>query len=119
MGIGDELNQLGELHQRGVLSDAEFGHAKARVLGATGSDPRQPALGALHRLRRVRSDRWLGGVCSGLAEWLGTAPWVLRLAFLLLALCAGTGFMAYLLLWIFVPEEDAALAAGRGHFHTA
>ncbi len=111
MSLSDELERLGALQQRGVLSDAEFREAKARVLAEPAHDRSGAAVAAMNRLRRSRSDRWLGGVCAGLAQLLGLAPWLWRLMFVLLALCAGTGFMAYLLLWIFVPEEDAAPAA--------
>jgi phage shock protein C len=112
MSISQELEKLAELHERGVLSEPEFREAKARVLGNIGSERSNPTVAALNRLRRSRNDRWLGGVCAGLAQVLGLAPWLWRLMFVLLALCAGTGFMAYLLLWIFVPEEDAAAASG-------
>lgn len=118
MSISQELEKLAELHQRGVLSEAEFREAKARVLGDTSCGRTDPAVAALNRLRRSRNERWLGGVCGGLAQALGLAPWLWRLMFVLLALCAGTGFMAYLLLWIFVPEEDAASASAAGKLHT-
>ena len=105
----DELGKLADLHQRGVLSDEEFARAKARVLGgaaAGDAGPAQaPAMDALNSLRRSRSDRWIGGVCGGIARVTGMAAWVWRLLFTLLVLCAGSGVLLYLLLWIFVPEE--------------
>lgn len=105
MAMSDELGRLAELHQRGALSDAEFATAKARVLAEPGSghDP----VAAINTLRRSQSDRWIGGVCGGLSQFTGVSSWVWRLFFALLVLCAGTGMLAYLLLWIFVPEEDA------------
>jgi hypothetical protein len=33
VGLGDQLTKLAELHQQGVLSDAEFATAKQRLLG--------------------------------------------------------------------------------------
>jgi len=44
----------------------------------------------------------------------GVAAWVWRLLFGLLALCGGTGVVAYLLLWILVPQEPAAGDGSRG-----
>jgi len=117
MSISEDLEKLGELHQRGVLSEAEFREAKARVLGDSHRERPDPTIAALNRLRRSRDDRWLGGVCGGLAQVVGLAPWLWRLMFVLLALCAGTGFMAYLLLWIFVPEEDVASASRHNTLH--
>ena len=107
MSISNELDKLDELHRRGALSDDEFARAKARVLGgnATTTDT-APALGAINALRRSRSDRWLGGVCGGLAQITGLAAWAWRLIFTLLFLCAGSGAVIYVLLWLFVPEQD-------------
>lgn len=115
MSNADELSKLSELHQRGVLSDEEFAQAKARVLGGIGSagsgnsSAPSPAPNAaatdLHSLRRSRSDAWIGGVCGGVASFTGVPSWVWRLLFVGLVLCAGSGFLLYLLLWIFVPAE--------------
>lgn len=118
MSMSDELSRLGELHQRGVLSDEEFSRAKARVLG-TGQDARSeaPVVTAINTLRRSRDDRWIGGVCGGLVRITGVAAWVWRMMFTLLALCGGTGVLIYLLMWIFVPldETPAGAAAARQH----
>ncbi|MFC5499395.1 PspC domain-containing protein [Caenimonas terrae] len=104
MALSDELNRLDELRGRGVLSDAEFERAKAQVLD--GAPPLRPApLAALNALRRSRTDRWIAGVCGGLAAATGAEAWVWRLLFALLALCGGAGVIAYLLLWIFVPQD--------------
>lgn len=102
MAMSDELGRLAELHQRGDLSDTEFAAAKARVLAEPGRYP----VAAINTLRRSQSDRWLGGVCGGLGQFTGVSAWVWRLFFALLVLCAGTGMLAYLLLWIFVPAEE-------------
>jgi len=104
MSHSDELAKLADLHQRGALSDEEFARAKARVLdGGVAAQP--PGMAAVNNLRRSRSDRWLGGVCGGIAAITGVAAWVWRLLFTVLALFAGGGVLLYLLLWIFVPEE--------------
>jgi phage shock protein PspC (stress-responsive transcriptional regulator) len=113
MSMSDELARLAELHQRGALSDDEFARAKARVLnGSAAAVPGQaPVVGAVNALRRSRDERWLGGVCGGIAAMSGLAAWVWRVLFVLLAVCGGTGVLLYLLLWIFVPQEEGATAA--------
>ncbi|MBP6853017.1 MAG: PspC domain-containing protein, partial [Rhodoferax sp.] len=84
--------------------------AKAHVLGAA-QVPHGPAAGApafvtaANDLRRARNDRWVGGVCGGIARTTGLQSWLWRLLFATLAFFAGTGIVLYLLLWIFVPEE--------------
>ena len=101
MSLADELAKLDELRQRGAISDDEFARAKARLIG--GSEI--PAVDAVNRLRRSRDDRWIGGVCGGIAKASGVEAWVWRLVTFALALFGGTGVLLYILLWIFVPEE--------------
>lgn len=111
MDFSQELERLADLHQRGVLSDEEFARAKARVLnGEPAPQPQAaythaPGAAAINTLRRSRNDRWIGGVCGGIARITGLASWVWRLAFTLGTLCAGGGVLVYLLLWLFLPEE--------------
>jgi phage shock protein PspC (stress-responsive transcriptional regulator) len=99
MTLSEQLEQLDELHRRGVLTDEEFSRAKANTLAQGGGQ----GLAALNGLQRSASDRWLGGVCGGLAQHLGVAAWVLRMGFILLVLCAGTGVLLYALLWFLLP----------------
>lgn len=106
MALSDELNKLDDLRQRGVLSDTEFAQAKARTLnGQPPSTCTDPVLVAVNSLRRSRSDRWIAGVCGGIARSSGLESWVCRLIFAVLLLCGGTGLLLYVLLWIFVPAE--------------
>ena len=107
MSLGDELGKLEELHRRGALSNEEFGRAKARVLGGTAQRAERPLPAAINALHRRREDAWLGGVCGGLEHFSGVVAWAWRLIFVALALCGGTGVVLYLLLWFFVPREDA------------
>ena len=112
MNDAEELSKLADLHARGVLSDEEFAKAKARLLDRTpghaapsyGSSP-SPNVGAVNGLRRARLDRWIGGVCGGIARSTGLDAWVWRLIFTVLFLAFGSGILVYILLWIFVPEE--------------
>ena len=106
MSLADELNKLEDLRARGVLSDAEFGRAKQRWLdGPAVSPPVPPVLAAVNRFRRSSSDRWIGGVCGGLAVATGIESWVWRLIFTVLLLFGGSGLIIYLMLWSFVPAE--------------
>ncbi|WAC74666.1 PspC domain-containing protein [Roseateles sp. SL47] len=110
MSASEELQRLADLHQRGVLSDEEFAQAKSRVLGSIGGAASAaapaPAVSSLNAFHRSRDDRWLGGVCGGIARMSGLAAWFWRIVFVLLVGCAGGGFLLYLLLWIFVPLEE-------------
>ena len=101
MSLAEELARLQAMHAAGTLSDDEYTRAKARVIDGGPA----PAIGDINRLRRSRSDRWVGGVCGGIAALTGVDSWIWRLLLTLLALFGGTGLVIYLLLWIFVPSE--------------
>lgn len=59
------------------------------------------------RLFRDPEDRWVGGVLSGLAAYLGADPLWLRIPFLVLVLLgAGSPILVYLIMWILVPMAN-------------
>jgi len=105
MSLVDELSKLDELRSRGVLSEDEFARAKARLLDGPAIRSDIPAIDAVNKLRRSRGDRWVAGVCGGVAAITGVEAWIWRLVLVALALFGGTGVLLYLLLWIFVPNE--------------
>ena len=119
MAMTDELNKLRDLHQSGALTDDEFSRAKDRLLGAA-STPDGPAdspadvsplIAKLNALRRSSQDRWIAGVCGGLARGTGVQSWIWRLLFTALALCGGAGLVIYLMLWIFMPADTTSTGA--------
>jgi phage shock protein C len=106
MSMSEEIKRLHELHEAGALTDAEFEQAKAKLInGGVNLDKGDDVAGDINSLRRSRSDRWLGGVCGGLAKVTGLESWVWRIIFVLFTVCVGFGLLVYLLMWIFVPEE--------------
>ena len=111
MSDSDELGKLADLHQRGALSDEEFARAKARVLNGVPGARTSPPVNALNQLRRSVTDRWLGGVCGGIAQVTGIPSWVWRLIFVFGLVFAGCGLALYVLLWILVPQEQLYLPA--------
>lgn len=62
------------------------------------------------RLVRMRDDRMIAGVASGLARYLGLDPVIVRLIFVLLTVSHGSGLLVYLILAIIMPEEDSVVA---------
>ena len=95
----DKLERLAALHARGALTDEEFARAKSQLLA-----PSVPVT-LTSGLRRSVDDRWLGGVCGGIARATHTDAWIWRLMFVLITLFAGLSVLVYLLLWIFIPKE--------------
>ena len=59
-------------------------------------------------LTRPRDNRWLGGVCEGLARYFDLSPAIYRLAFVALTFAGGTGIFLYVASWLVIPEEGAA-----------
>ena len=103
MTLADELTKLEQLRERGSLTDDEFARAKARLLESPA--PAAAARPRINGFRRSKTDRWLGGLCGGLAVETGVDSWVWRIVFTLLFLACGFGILLYLLFWIFVPSE--------------
>lgn len=65
-------------------------------------------------IRRSISDRVIGGVCGGLAVYLKLDPVLIRIIFVLLTVFGGGGLLAYIILWIVLPEENILLAGENG-----
>jgi len=64
------------------------------------------------RLERSRDDRVIAGVCGGLGAYFGVDAVLFRIAFVLLVFAGGLGILAYVLGWIFLPEEPRPGEAG-------
>jgi len=105
MTLADELSRLSELRANGGLTEEEFKRAKERLLNTEQSRSNDQFASVVNNFRRSRTDRWIGGVCGGIARSTGIEAWVWRLLFALLFICAGAGLLLYVLLWIFVPSE--------------
>lgn len=57
-------------------------------------------------LVRPSDDRWLAGVCAGLARRFGTTPTTMRLIFVVSCLLPGPQFLVYIALWVLMPSDD-------------
>src|SRR6476469_7605475 len=59
------------------------------------------------RLYRDESDKLLGGVCAGLANYLRMDPTIVRILFAIITFGGfGAGFLIYILLWIILPSRS-------------
>ena len=69
----------------------------------------------MHRpgVRRSLDDRWVGGVCAGVADRLGVDPVLVRVATIALALLGGVGVVAYALAWLLLPDSAGRIEAQR------
>jgi phage shock protein PspC (stress-responsive transcriptional regulator) len=56
------------------------------------------------KLNRSVKDKVIGGVAGGLAEYFEIDPVLVRVLFVVSLFFHGAGFIAYIILWIIVPE---------------
>ncbi len=88
------MNEIPNLEEQPPLADST----------ATPTPPLTPPPPP-RRLTRSRTQRMLGGVAGGVAEYFGLDVALVRLGFVLVALLPGPAFVIYLAAWIIVPEE--------------
>jgi phage shock protein C len=60
------------------------------------------------RLQRSRTEKMIGGVCGGLAAYFGVDPTIVRVLWVAVTLLGGAGLIAYLILWVIMPQEPPA-----------
>lgn len=57
------------------------------------------------KLYRSTRDKWIGGVCGGIAEYYNHDPMLIRLLWIAVTIISvGLGVIAYILLWIFIEK---------------
>jgi phage shock protein PspC (stress-responsive transcriptional regulator) len=80
------------------------------AMSTSTQQPRQQS----RQLRRPFQDRAFAGVAAGLGRRFDVSPAWFRVAFILLALFGGIGFLLYGLGWILIPDEgsDESIAEG-------
>ena len=59
-------------------------------------------------LQRSANDVMIGGVCGGLAEWLGWDPTLVRILYVVVSVLSAAfpGLFVYIILWIVMPQAD-------------
>jgi phage shock protein C len=60
------------------------------------------------KLYRSRHNRMIWGVCSGLANYFGLDPTLIRVLFVISAFCSGMGLLAYIIMAILIPLEPSS-----------
>ena len=60
----------------------------------------------MKKLCKSYKNRKICGVCGGIAEYLNADPTLIRLAFVLISMAAGTGLLAYIVAALIMPEAN-------------
>ncbi len=58
------------------------------------------------KLYRSRTDSMIAGVCGGLAEYFDIDTSLVRVGAVLFTLAWGSGILAYVVLWLIVPQKS-------------
>lgn len=61
------------------------------------------------KLYRSTKDKMLGGVAGGIAEYFDIDSTLIRVLFILVVFLGGSGIIAYIILWVVVPEMPYTL----------
>jgi phage shock protein PspC (stress-responsive transcriptional regulator) len=97
--------------QKDIAAGSKFCYnCGARQLDATAPCP-PPAYAPRKRLVRSINDRKIAGVCAGVADYFDLDTILVRVLWALAVLCAGTGLLLYIILWIVVPEGYTGISA--------
>ncbi len=59
-------------------------------------------------LHRSVHNYMIGGVCGGIAEWLGWNPTLVRISYVVVAILSAAfpGLLVYIILWMVMPRAD-------------
>lgn len=82
----------------------EFASGEEKSSGPASSAGNIPAGKLKKRFFRDPDEKFVGGVCSGIAAYFDIDPVWVRLVFACALILYGTGFWIYILLWIIIPE---------------
>ena len=63
----------------------------------------------MKKLCKSNTNRKICGVCGGIAEYLNADPTLIRLAFVIVGMAAGSGILAYLLAAVIMPDAEEAV----------
>lgn len=58
------------------------------------------------RLYKIERGKKICGVCGGIGEYFNIDPTVIRLIWVFLVLCAGTGILAYIVAALIMPTKS-------------
>lgn len=60
----------------------------------------------VRKLYKSRTDRKICGVCGGIAEYFNIDSTIVRLIWAIFIFCLGTGFLAYILAALVLPNQE-------------
>ena len=120
--IEEIINSMGRVEDFEKAEAAEPAGAAASAASMPGATTQETNIGQEQkrfkgRLYRDTSDKMIGGVCAGIANYMNVDPAIVRLLFAIITFGGfGMGFLIYILLWIVLPARDLDTYVGKRLF---
>jgi phage shock protein C len=95
--------------QKDIAVGSKFCYSCGAKQPETSAPGLSPQTGGKKKLMRSSTDKKIAGVCAGLADYFDLDPTLVRVVWLLAVLCAGTGLLLYIILWIVLPLAPAGV----------
>ena len=96
--------------QRNIADGSKFCYNCGAQQVMSGAPDVASVSGGPKKLMRSSTNKKLGGVCAGLADYFDMDPTLVRVLWLLVVLCGGTGILLYVILWIVLPLAPLQVA---------
>ncbi|MFL5786471.1 MAG: PspC domain-containing protein [Flavisolibacter sp.] len=107
------------IHSMGRVEDFEAASAEdaKTTTSASFEEPKSQRTKHKGRLYRDGTDKILGGVCSGIANYMNVDPAIVRFLFAIITFGGfGIGFLIYIILWIILPVANLESYVGKRLF---
>ncbi|MDE3142886.1 MAG: PspC domain-containing protein [Bacteroidota bacterium] len=101
----EENNVKAQLSGEQTKSNTSSSSSQQKSSATNADEPR--------RFYRDENHKVLGGVCSGIANYFGIDPVIVRVIFLVTTFGAGFGFLAYLILWVAAPSSASKVIGSQ------
>ncbi|HVG15685.1 MAG TPA: PspC domain-containing protein, partial [Chitinophagaceae bacterium] len=113
--MSEIISSMGSVEDFEAADAAETGPASEQTGGGyTYNKSERRFRGRLHR---DSSDKMIGGVCAGIANYMNVDPAIVRLLFAIITFGGfGAGFLLYILLWIILPAKGLDSYTGKRLF---
>lgn len=111
------INSMGRVEDFEKTDAEEKASASAGQTSGAYTQTQTETKRAKGRLYRDGSDKFLGGVCAGIANYMNVDPAIVRLLFAIITFGGfGTGILIYIVLWIILPVRELDTYVGKRLF---
>ncbi len=90
--------------QKEITAGSKFCYSCGARQAETAASPVAPNYSGRKRFVRSTNDRKIAGVCAGVADYFDIDTTLVRVLWLIATFIPGPNLLAYIILWIAVPE---------------